>query len=80
MLVIAKHPTHRLAVSAATWISDRVAGPVAQRVLLDVVVADSIEDRRQAAMARFAELYGEYPPGMGPARRVVACQGPQRCV
>jgi hypothetical protein len=31
-------------------------------------------------MARFAELYGEYPPGMGPARRVVACQGPQRCV
>ena len=56
MVGIASDPHNRQAVAAATWISDRIAGPVGQHVTIDDSRADSPELRAQALRARLAEL------------------------
>jgi hypothetical protein len=57
MYRIATDEKSRQAVAAASWISDRVMGPLAQQIALDVTSGgESIEDKRQRLYARAAEM------------------------
>lgn len=63
MLEVSQNPANRQCVAAASWIADRVMGPVAALMQLDVTSGgESLEDKRQALLARFAELYGVAGP------------------
>lgn len=57
MVAIATDEKNRQAVAAATWISDRIAGPIAQQHLIESVNVDlSPEDKRICLQTRLAEL------------------------
>jgi hypothetical protein len=60
MVAIATDPKNRQAVAAAIWISDRIAGPVAQQVIIDDQASLSQEQRRIELLARVAEVFA--PP------------------
>lgn len=56
MLEIAKNPSNRQAVAAATWISDRTAGPIMRQMQVDVMKQVTIEDRRLLLHERLQEI------------------------
>ena len=56
MLRISQDDKNRQAVAAATWISDRICGPVAQQIMLTEVAAITQEEKAQYLRARLFEL------------------------
>jgi hypothetical protein len=57
MYEIAANPANRQAVAAASWLSDRGMGPVAQQLQIEQVNLDlSPQEKRNALLARLEEL------------------------